>query len=87
LEQLKIPPDSIKLVFLNGVHANGDEILKDGDRIGAFPPIGGGKGADAFRFCPSRNLEYQPPIRAYYLLQDVGFRASSFSSAGARLRP
>ncbi|TET93502.1 MAG: MoaD/ThiS family protein [Desulfobacteraceae bacterium] len=42
LEQLKIPPDSIKLVFLNGVHANGDEILKDGDRIGAFPPIGGG---------------------------------------------
>jgi sulfur carrier protein ThiS len=42
LEQLKIPEDVVKLVFLNGIHANGNEILKDGDRVGAFPPIGGG---------------------------------------------
>ncbi len=42
LEQLKIPTDTVKLVFLNGVHANGDEILKDGDKVGVFPPIGGG---------------------------------------------
>jgi sulfur carrier protein ThiS len=42
LEQLKIPTDAVKLVFLNGIHANGDETLKDGDRVGAFPPIGGG---------------------------------------------
>jgi len=42
LEQLKIPPDAVKLVFLNGIHANGNETLKDGDRVGAFPPIGGG---------------------------------------------
>jgi len=42
LEQFKIPKDFVKLVFLNGVHANGDEILKDGDKVGVFPPIGGG---------------------------------------------
>ena len=42
LRQLEIPSDAVKLVFLNGVHATGDEILKDGDRVGVFPPIGGG---------------------------------------------
>ena len=42
LAGLKIPARNMKLVFLNGVHATGDEILKDGDRIGVFPPIGGG---------------------------------------------
>ena len=42
LGQLKIPKNDIKLVFLNGVHASGNEILKDGDRVGVFPPIGGG---------------------------------------------
>lgn len=42
LEQFKVPADSIKIIFLNGVHAKGDEILKEGDRIGVFPPIAGG---------------------------------------------
>ena len=42
LKGLKIPAEKIRLVFLNGVHAKGDEILKDGDRVGVFPPIGGG---------------------------------------------
>lgn len=42
LEQLKIPAHAVKLVFLNGVHARGDEILKDGDRVGVFPPVAGG---------------------------------------------
>jgi sulfur carrier protein ThiS len=42
LEQVKIPTDAVKLVFLNGIHANGNETLKDGDRVGVFPPIGGG---------------------------------------------
>jgi molybdopterin converting factor small subunit len=27
---------------LNGIHARGDEVLKDGDRVGAFPPVAGG---------------------------------------------
>jgi len=42
LEQFGIPTDAVKLVFLNGVHASGDETLNDGDRVGVFPPIGGG---------------------------------------------
>ena len=42
LEQLKVPADSVKIIFLNGVHAKGNEILKEGDRIGVFPPIAGG---------------------------------------------
>jgi sulfur carrier protein ThiS len=42
LEQLEIPSNAVKVVFLNGVHASGDQILKDGDRVGVFPPIGGG---------------------------------------------
>lgn len=42
LEQLKVPTDAVKLVFLNRVHAGGDEILKDGDRVGVFPPVAGG---------------------------------------------
>jgi sulfur carrier protein ThiS len=42
LEGLKIPAKEVKLVFLNGGQAKGDEILKDGDRVGVFPPLGGG---------------------------------------------
>lgn len=42
LEQLKIPADMPRLVFLNGIHAKGPEILKEGDRLTVFPPIAGG---------------------------------------------
>lgn len=42
LEPLKMPAKVIKMIFLNGVHANGDETLKDGDRVGVFPPVAGG---------------------------------------------
>ena len=37
-----IPPEARKIIFLNGIHAQGDEVLKDGDRVGAFPPVAGG---------------------------------------------
>jgi sulfur-carrier protein len=42
LKKKNIPLDEIKMIFLNGVHAKGSEILKDKDRVGIFPPIGGG---------------------------------------------
>ena len=42
LENLNVPPNRIKLIFLNGIHANGDEVLKNGDRLGVFPPVAGG---------------------------------------------
>jgi len=42
IQKLKIPGDLVKLIFINGVHAKRDTILKDGDRMGLFPPVGGG---------------------------------------------
>jgi molybdopterin converting factor small subunit len=42
IQKLKIPADSVKLIFINGVHAKIDTIFKDGDRLGLFPPVGGG---------------------------------------------
>ena len=41
-EKFQIPFDLPKIIFLNGIHARGDEVLKDGDRVGAFPPVAGG---------------------------------------------
>jgi sulfur-carrier protein len=40
--KIAVPPEAAKIVFLNGIHARGDEKLKDGDRVGAFPPVAGG---------------------------------------------
>ena len=42
IEQMNIDEKSVKLIFLNGVHAVAGKVLKDGDRIGIFPPVGGG---------------------------------------------
>ncbi|RPJ34311.1 MAG: MoaD/ThiS family protein [Deltaproteobacteria bacterium] len=41
-EKFQIPLDAPKIIFLNGIHARRDEVLKDGDRVGAFPPVAGG---------------------------------------------
>ena len=35
LENLKVPPNRIKIIFLNGTHASGDEVLEDGS-LGTF---------------------------------------------------
>lgn len=42
LEQLNIPQDMIKLVFIDNVRAELTSILKGGERVGIFPPVGGG---------------------------------------------
>ena len=42
LDHLKIPRDQTKIIFLNGLHAMGSNVLKEGDRLGIFPPLGGG---------------------------------------------
>ncbi len=42
LKGLEVPMDKVKLIFLNGNHARGDEILSEGDRVGVFPPVAGG---------------------------------------------
>jgi len=49
LTRLSIPRDEIKIVFVNGVNVELDRVtvdldtpLADGDRVGVFPPVGGG---------------------------------------------
>jgi molybdopterin synthase sulfur carrier subunit len=42
LIRMGVPRKDVKLVFRNGVHAGEDEMVGDGDRLGIFPPIGGG---------------------------------------------
>ena len=42
LNRLKIPAKQPKIIFLNGVHADETTVLKDGDRLGVFPPLAGG---------------------------------------------
>ena len=39
---LGIPPDEVKIVFVNAVSRKPDQILADGDRVAIFPPIAGG---------------------------------------------
>jgi sulfur carrier protein ThiS len=42
LQRLQVPMDRVKMIFLNGLHARGDETLQEGDRVGVFPPVAGG---------------------------------------------
>lgn len=42
IEMLKIRPNEAKLVFINGVLANSETRLNGGERVGIFPPVGGG---------------------------------------------
>ena len=42
LQQLNIPIGQVKLIFVDGVHASRKSNLKDGSRLGIFPPVGGG---------------------------------------------
>ena len=42
ISQLDVPQDQIKLVFIDGVKAELSAILSGGERVGIFPPVGGG---------------------------------------------
>lgn len=42
LEALQVPLEAVKLIFVNGVKADLDTVLKNGDRVGVFPAVGGG---------------------------------------------
>lgn len=39
---LRLPPDEVKICFINGRICELEQELKDGDDLGMFPPIGGG---------------------------------------------
>lgn len=42
LDQIKMPRAKAKLIFINGVKAELSSILEGGERVGIFPPVGGG---------------------------------------------
>lgn len=42
LAQLDIQEDKIKLIFIDGVKSELTTILRGGERVGIFPPVGGG---------------------------------------------
>ena len=42
MNQMKIPPEKVTIIFINNKHAEEETILMDGDVLGLFPPIGGG---------------------------------------------
>lgn len=42
IKDLGIPPDTVKLIFVNGKKVPVSAVLEDGDRLGLFPPVGGG---------------------------------------------
>ncbi len=39
---LGIPEADVKLAFVNSVQVSLDTVLHSGDRLGLFPPVGGG---------------------------------------------
>ena len=42
LTQLRIPEKDAKLIFIDGIRSDMDTALKGGERVGIFPPVGGG---------------------------------------------
>lgn len=41
-ERLGLPEEEVTLMFVNAARAYPETELKDGDRVGLFPPVGGG---------------------------------------------
>ncbi len=37
-----IPESEVKLIFVDGVRGNPDTVLAEHNRVGLFPPVGGG---------------------------------------------
>ena len=42
LDQINMPREKAKLIFINGVKAELTTVLQGGERVGIFPPVGGG---------------------------------------------
>ncbi len=42
IDLLEIPREEVALIFVNGIHADMDRKLEDGNRLALFPPVGGG---------------------------------------------
>ena len=42
ITDFQLPSDAVKLIFVNGRKQETTYVLKPGDRLGLFPPVGGG---------------------------------------------
>lgn len=42
LQQLGVPENEAKLIFINGTKGSLASTLEGGERVGIFPPVGGG---------------------------------------------
>lgn len=42
VNHFQLPPDLVKLVYVNGIYQEMDFQLHEGDEVGIFPPVGGG---------------------------------------------
>ncbi|ACB84411.1 MoaD/ThiS family protein [Natranaerobius thermophilus] len=42
VDELGLPREDLHLIIKNGINVDLEETVEDGDRIGFFPPIGGG---------------------------------------------
>lgn len=42
ITDLGIPSGLVKLIFVNGKLQDATYVLQEGDRVGLFPPVGGG---------------------------------------------
>ena len=42
IKDLGIPRDVVKLIFINGKKQDGNYRIQHKDRVGIFPPVGGG---------------------------------------------
>ncbi len=42
IEQLKIPAEETRVIFINNIIEDMGTKLKEGDVVGIFPPVGGG---------------------------------------------
>lgn len=42
MDTLGMQESDVKIMFINGKHESLDSVLKEGDRLGLFPAVGGG---------------------------------------------
>ncbi|MCG8565256.1 MAG: MoaD/ThiS family protein [Desulfobacterales bacterium] len=42
ITDLGLPREEVKLIFVNGRKTESSYLLQDNDRLGLFPPVGGG---------------------------------------------
>lgn len=40
--RMNIPMEKVKMVMVDGTHGSMDHVLRGGERVGLFPPVGGG---------------------------------------------